>query len=266
MTIFGTTRLAKPESWWARRFYDPRRSPARARASGRHGRASTSRLRRPRCSASHTGRRLGPPLLNHRAGTAGPGGCTPRRRGRHPRAEGARRAPLAAAAPARPPARPARRSSGLRRRLGHRRAQLNARGRPPGKPWDVDITVLQHGHTPFRGHHAVGSDPLRRCDPRVRGEAHGQARGVPRHGRLPDCRSLDLRRGRRLHGPVAHLPGSHDRERRRPPSCPRRGDGGIAAGWLWGAGAALCSHSRCSGWIAGATRVPLMPQTPEPAA
>lgn len=23
VTIFGATRLAKPESWWARRFYDP---------------------------------------------------------------------------------------------------------------------------------------------------------------------------------------------------------------------------------------------------
>ena len=44
-------------------------------------------------------------------------------------------------------------------------------GVAPGKPWDVNITVLQHGVTPLGGVTPHRHDPVRRRQPRVRGDA-----------------------------------------------------------------------------------------------
>ncbi len=114
-------------------------------------------------------------------------------------------------------------------------------GLAPGEPWKVDITVLQHGRTPLDG-----------LTPRVRissgdttrdfvARAGRRAGRVPGRGRVPLRRALGLRGARRLHRrDAAHVPGGPDRRaRRRSPAAPEPDDGGIATGWLLGAGAAL---------------------------
>ena len=121
-------------------------------------------------------------------------------------------------------------------------------GVAPGKPWKVDITVLQHGRTPLEG-----------VIPRVQISGGGVTRefaaeptgkpGVyraevvfPKAGNW-EYVVLDgfndqaphtfpaVRIGDGAASPAAPSPASAP--------APAPADGGIAAGWLWGAGAAL---------------------------
>ena len=123
-------------------------------------------------------------------------------------------------------------------------------GLAPGKPWKVDITVLQHGRTPLEG-----------VTPRVRISSATTTRefaakptgkpGVyraevvfPKAGeweyvvldgfndQLPHTFPA-VRIGDGAASPAAPSPASA------PAPAPAPDDGGIAAGWLWGAGAAL---------------------------
>ena len=123
-------------------------------------------------------------------------------------------------------------------------------GIAPGKPWKVDITVLQHGRTPLEG-----------VTPRVRISSGSTTRefaakptgkpGVyraevvfPKAGnweyvvldgfndQLPHTFPA-VRIGDGATSPAAPSPAPA------PASAPAPDDGGIAAGWLWGAGAAL---------------------------
>ena len=85
----------------------------------------------------------------------------------------------------------------------------------PGKPWNVNITVLQHGRTPLSGitpSVAITSGTVTR---EFTANADQEAGRVPRLGRLPDGRSLVLHGGRRVHGTGSHLPGGDDRRRAR---------------------------------------------------
>ena len=119
-------------------------------------------------------------------------------------------------------------------------------GIAPGKPWKVDITVLQHGRTPLDG-----------LTPRVQISSGKTARefaakptgkpGVyraevvfPRAGRW-DYRVLDGFNDRLPHtfpsvriGGGAAAPAAPS-----PVPAPAPDDGGIASGWLWGAGLTL---------------------------
>jgi hypothetical protein len=123
-------------------------------------------------------------------------------------------------------------------------------GIAPGKPWKVDITVLQHGRTPLDG-----------LTPRVRISSGAATRefaakptgepGVyraevvfPKAGEW-EYRVLDgfndqmphtfpaVRIGDGATSPASPAPSPA------PAPAPAPDDGGIAAGWLWGAGAAL---------------------------
>ena len=121
-------------------------------------------------------------------------------------------------------------------------------GTAPGQPWNVDITVLQHGRTPLEG--VTPSVTIRSGD--ATKDFAAKPTGEPGVYRasvvFPAAGPLELRGERRVHQRrAAHVPGGRDRRRRFPGRARRRhrrararaDDGGIAAGWLWGAGAAL---------------------------
>lgn len=116
----------------------------------------------------------------------------------------------------------------------------------PGQPWKVDITVLQHGRTPLDG-----------ITPRIQIRSGGATRefagkptgepGVyradvvfPSAGRW-DYQVLDGFNDQLPHTfPAVRIgDGAASPAAPAPVQAPAPDDGGIAAGWLWGAGAAL---------------------------
>jgi hypothetical protein len=126
-------------------------------------------------------------------------------------------------------------------------------GTPPGQPWDVDITVLQHGRTPLEGVtptvHISSGDTTKTFVAKPTGEAGVyRARVVfPKPGRW----SYEVHDG--FISDFAHkfppveigdgrsraVPAVPAADNARPAPAPPPDDGGIAAGWLLGAGAAL---------------------------
>ena len=99
-------------------------------------------------------------------------------------------------------------------------------GVQPGKPWVVDMTVLQHGRTPLEGL----SPSLTIVNGDARQTFHAKETkepGVYRVARdVPDRGPVELPGRRRLHQrPAAHVQGDPDRRARlarRPPRTPRR--------------------------------------------
>ena len=122
-------------------------------------------------------------------------------------------------------------------------------GVAPGKPWKVDITVLQHGRTPLEGVtprvRISSADATREFTAKPTGDPGVYRAEVvfPRAGtweyvvldgfndQLPHTFPA-VRIGGGAATPAAPSPAA-------PAPAPAPDDGGIAAGWLWGAGAAL---------------------------
>jgi hypothetical protein len=143
-------------------------------------------------------------------------------------------------------------------------------GIAPGQPWKVDITVLQHGRTPLQG-----------LTPKVRIRSGGTTReftaaptrkaGVyraevvfPKAGRW-DYEVLDGFINESPHTfPAVDIGAGAPAATTAPPA--PASDGGIAAGWLWGAGAALLLALAVFGLDRRRHAREAMPRTPEPAA
>ena len=131
-------------------------------------------------------------------------------------------------------------------------------GASAGKPWNVNITVLQHGTTPVDGItpfvKIISSAGVTK---RLRRDAHGGAGRVPRAGRLPVGRHLDATRSTTaswVSGTATRQSRSPARRRqRRPRRPPVTATGSRPAGCGRRAGR-CCSHSPCSQSIAAATR------------
>jgi hypothetical protein len=134
-------------------------------------------------------------------------------------------------------------------------------GLAPGEPWQVDITVLQHGRTPLDGLTPavrIRSGETTReftAEPAGRPGVYHAEVVFPAAGRW-SYEVLDGFINERPHTfPAVEIGGS--------PVAPAAG--GIAAGWLWGAGAALLLALAVLGLDrrrgAGA-----LPRSPEPAA
>jgi hypothetical protein len=124
-------------------------------------------------------------------------------------------------------------------------------GVAPGKPWKVDITVLQHGRTPLEGVtprvRISSADVTREFAAKPTGKP-GVYRAVvvfPKAGNW-EYVVLDgfndqaphtfpaVRIGDGAESPAAPSPAQAPAPAPAPPD-----DGGIAAGWLWGAGLVL---------------------------
>ena len=119
-----------------------------------------------------------------------------------------------------------------------------------GKPWNVDITVLQHGKTPLDGLsprvQISSGDATREFAAKPTGKTGVYRAAVvfPKAGKweyvvfdgfndqMPHTFPA-VRIGDGAASPAAPSPASV------PASAPAPADGGIAAGWLWGAGAAV---------------------------
>jgi hypothetical protein len=123
-------------------------------------------------------------------------------------------------------------------------------GTPPGQPWDVDITVLQHGRTPLEGVsptvHISSGDTARTFVAEPTGKP-----GVY-HARVvfPNAGSWSYEVHDGFVSDFAHTfpavqigdggsPAVPVADTTQPAPAGAADDGGIAAGWLWGAGAAL---------------------------
>jgi hypothetical protein len=127
-------------------------------------------------------------------------------------------------------------------------------GTAPGKPWTVDITILQHGRTPLDGLsprvQISSGDSIREFAAKPTGEAGVYRAAVvfPTAGRW-EYTVLDgfndqmphtfpaVRIGDGAASPAAPSPADPEPAPAQAPAPPS--DDGIAAGWLWGAGAAL---------------------------
>jgi hypothetical protein len=135
-----------------------------------------------------------------------------------------------------------------------------------GKPWNVDITVLQHGRTPLAGIEPAveitSGGVTREFDAKPTGKpgVYRTAVVFPTAGRWT-YEVYDGFMGQMhtypavtIAAPQAALPqGGGD-------------DGGIAAGWMWGAGAALLLALAVLGLDRRRQARGVVPQTPEPAA
>jgi hypothetical protein len=152
-------------------------------------------------------------------------------------------------------------------------------GTPPGEPWDVDITILQHGRTPLEGVtptvHISSGDTTKTFVAKPTGKAGVyHARVVfPRAGiwnyEVHDGFVTDF-----AHtfpaveigdGGSPAVPAA-DSAPPAPAPAPSSDDGGIAAGWLWGAGAALLLALAVLGVDRRRRRPDVLPRAPEPAA
>ena len=137
----------------------------------------------------------------------------------------------------------------------------------PGKPWNVDITVLQHGQTPLEGVTPIvqiHSDGVTKEFAALATDTVGvyRARVVfPTAGRW----TYDVLDGFmsvtphtfpavQISAPVAAAPVAASDE------------GGVAAGWLWGAGAALLLALAVVGLDRRRRSADVMPHAPEPVA
>lgn len=149
-------------------------------------------------------------------------------------------------------------------------------GTPPGQPWDVDITILQHGRTPLEGVtptvHIRSGDTTKQFVAEPNGEPGVyHARVVfPKAGRW----SYEVHDG--FVADFAHTfpaveigdggsPAVPAADTARPAPAPAPDDDGIAAAWLWGAGAALLLALAVLGFDRRRSTAALA-QTPEPAA
>jgi hypothetical protein len=116
-------------------------------------------------------------------------------------------------------------------------------GVAPGEPWKVDITLLQHGRTPLEGMtprvQISSRDATREFAAKPTGKPGVYRAEVvfPSAGRW-DYRVLDSFNDGMPHTfPAVRIgDGAAATPAARPPA---PDDGGIATGWLWGAGAAL---------------------------
>jgi hypothetical protein len=148
-------------------------------------------------------------------------------------------------------------------------------GTPPGQPWDVDITVLQHGRTPLEGVsptvHISSGDTTKTFVAKPTGKA-----GVY-HARVvfPKAGSWNYEVHDGFVSDFAHtFPAVDIGDRGAPavpaadtaPPAPAPDDGGIAAGWLWGAGAALLLALAVLGFDRRRRGQGAVPGSPEPAA
>ena len=123
-------------------------------------------------------------------------------------------------------------------------------GTAPGEPWNVDITVLQHGRTPLEDVAADGDDPQRRRDEDVHRQADRQARRLSRVGDLPDAPgkwTYEVNDGF-VDEPGAHVPGrcrsAAAAPRRRRDDQRRRRD--RTCSWLRARASRCCSRPRRS--------------------
>jgi hypothetical protein len=124
-------------------------------------------------------------------------------------------------------------------------------GVQPGKPWKVDITVLQHGRTPLDGLtpriQISSGDATREFVAKPTGKTGVYRAEVvfPTAGRW-DYVVLDGFNDQMPHtfpaveiGDGAASPAAPSAQAPAPAPAPAPDDGGIAAGWLWGAGLVL---------------------------
>ena len=115
-------------------------------------------------------------------------------------------------------------------------------GVAPGQPWNVDITVLQHGRTPLEGIsprlEISSGDATREFVAKPTGEAGVYRATVvfPTAGRW-GYQVFDGFNDELPHSFPAVEIG--DGAAVTATAAPAQDDGGIASGWLWGAGAAL---------------------------
>jgi hypothetical protein len=146
-------------------------------------------------------------------------------------------------------------------------------GIAPGQPWKVDITVLQHGRTPLEGLTPVvrirSGGTMRDfiAEPTRKAGVYRAEVVFPEAGRW-DYEVLDGFINESPHrfpavdiGAGAQVAPAATTAEPAPAS-----RGGIAAGWLWGAGAALLIALAIFGLDRRRHPRAAMPQTPEPAA
>jgi hypothetical protein len=137
-------------------------------------------------------------------------------------------------------------------------------GVAPGEPWKVEITVLAHGRTPVDGLAPVvrirSGDTTRSfpAEPAGRTGVYRAEVVFPAAGRW----SYEV-----LDGYINDRPHTYPAvEIGAGPAAPAAtGDGEIAAGWLWGAGAALLLALAVLG-LDRRRRAGTLPRSPEPAA
>jgi YtkA-like len=151
-------------------------------------------------------------------------------------------------------------------------------GTPPGQPWDVDITVLQHGRTPLEGVtptvHISSGDTTKTFVAEPTGEPGVyRARVV-----FPKAGSWNYEVHDGFISDFAHTfpaveigdgagsPAVPAADTSAPAPAPAPDDGGIAAGWLWGAGAALVLALAVLGFDRRRRGQGAVPGSPEPAA
>jgi hypothetical protein len=124
-------------------------------------------------------------------------------------------------------------------------------GTAPGEPWNVDLTVLQHGRTPLDGLTPVvtisSGGTTKEFTARPTGEPGVYRASVvfPKAGRWSYEVNDGFVTGVPHTFPAVVIGGGDGSpavpaaETAPPAPAPASDDGGIAAGWLWGAGAAL---------------------------
>ena len=123
-------------------------------------------------------------------------------------------------------------------------------GVQPGEPWNVSITVLQHGRTPLEDVQPTlticNGDATKTFAAKPTDKPGVYARAVV----VPERREVDLRGQRRLHQPAAaHVPGRADRRagERAAPRPTTTDDGGAnLTGWLGRASRCCSRRPRCS--------------------
>ena len=137
-------------------------------------------------------------------------------------------------------------------------------GTAPGQPWDVDITVLQHGRTPLEGVTPVvrissgGTTKNFPAKPTGKAGVYRASVVFPTAGKW----TYEIDDGfihETPHTFPAVVIGGGAGSPAAPP--PPRDDGGIASGWLWGAGAALVIALA----VLGFDRRRRLPGAPKPA-
>jgi hypothetical protein len=149
-------------------------------------------------------------------------------------------------------------------------------GTPPGEPWNVDITVLQHGRTPLEGVtptvHISSGDTTKNFVAEPTGKP-----GVYRAQVVfPTAGSWKYEVHDGFVSDFAHTfpaveiggggsPAAPAPDAAQPAPAPAPDDGGIAAGWLLGAGAALLLALAVL-VLDLRRRTERVPRTPEPAA
>ena len=137
----------------------------------------------------------------------------------------------------------------------------------PGQPWNVNITVLQHGRTPLSGitpSVAITSGSVTRefaAKPTEKPGVYRASVVFPTAGRW--SYTVDDGFIGQVHTypavTIAAAPAAA-------PPATAAGDGGVSAGWLWGAAGALVLAVIVLGVDRRRRASGALPQTPEPAA